>query len=151
MGRRRGLSKSERKWQQKCVSSGPIPWVFDMANGMSNRRSTLKRPIVCRSKKDGNCGVVQMFFQFLPAVSLPGADVIAEIEIVATKLPEDSNYELIMAGPYFLVGGPFQVTIGQLYQLPAKAPLQSGFYTTNLVALNSQGCRVDAQADSVVV
>lgn len=151
MGRRRGLSKSERKWQQKCVSSGPEPWVFDMANGMSNRRSTLKRPIVCRSKKDGNCGVVQMFFQWATFAHSPGEHVIALVHLENTKAPEDQTYELIMEGPYFLVGGPFSVTFNQEYEFEAVAPMQPGNYTTNLIALNSQGCRVDAQADSFVI
>lgn len=151
MGRRRGLSKSECKWQQRAVSSGPEPWVIGMANGMSNRRSTLKRPIVCRSKKDGNCGVVQMFFEWATFNHSPGEHVIAKVHLENTKAPEDQTYELIMEGPYFLVGGPFNVTFGQDYEFEAVAPIPPGNYTTNLIALNSQACRVDAQADSFVI
>jgi hypothetical protein len=92
-----------------------------------------------------------MFFQWLTFTHQPGEHVIAEISLLATKVPEDQTYTLIMEGPYFFVGGPFDITFGQVYQLEAIAPIPSGNYTTNLIALNSQACRVDAQADSFVV
>lgn len=151
MVRRRGLSKSERKWQQRCVSSGPEPWVFDMANGMSNRRSTLKRPIVCRSKKDGNCGVVALTVEIIPQQHAQGDHVIMTGLIEAQKQPMDTTYDVVISGPYLCLDPQPKIVVGQLTQWELVAPMVSGTYTTYVVCVNSQGCRVDSQADSVVI
>jgi hypothetical protein len=151
MGRRRGHSKSELKWKRKSLTNERGPWILDVSNGMTSRKTTLKRPIVCRSKKDGNCGVVNMDFEIVPLVHLAGAHVTARIRINELKAPMDNTYDLLMAGPYYFALPPGKVVIGALFEAEVIAPMQPGNYTTNLVALNSQGCRVDAQADTLVL
>lgn len=145
MGRRHGLSKSELKWQQRCVSSGPEPWVFDMANGMSNRRSTLKRPIVCRSKKDGNCGMCEV--EVLPSVhSAPvGSIVPTVINLTCDPLPLDQSYEVLIAGNAKLIPPVLFIPVGAGSLCDLEFPPIPGAWLIDFVFLNSQGCVVRDQ------
>jgi len=123
------------------LKSEHVQQAIMVSNGMSVRRRTLKRPIVCRSKPDGNCGDCSLEWELIPDVMTGGQTVEVQIQLVCVDNPLDLNFTLFMEGPFLLVPINPLITANVVNLFHAIAPLQAGTYEPTIYAINSQHCQ----------
>jgi hypothetical protein len=122
-----------------------------VSNGLSRRRRTLKRPLVCKSERKGECGDCE-----LTAFLSPGPHHVNEpstlfIELNCDPDPRDSVFELT-------ISGPFTVTVPQPTIVPnievavsLKNPATPGTVTIRVDCINSDACLFRASDGATIL
>jgi len=110
------------------------------SNGLSSRRDVLKRPIVCKSKKPGDCG--DCVLEAIPSQSIvaPGDPVIVLVTLHSVVRPAISQFHL------FFIGGliPNEESPPLFVDIPVAwsftAPSAVGSYDCQFEAINPSKC-----------
>lgn len=111
-----------------------------VSNGLSSRRRTLKRPIVCKSKEGGLCGNCELTVEAVPPSIAVNGSVLVTATLSCDKMPVQLDFTLTMVSdftpPAFIP--PLTPTLPSIFT--AVAPATPGEYGIQITAINSTGC-----------
>jgi hypothetical protein len=112
-----------------------------VSNALSRRRKTLKRPIVCKSKRF-ECGFCQLAMTIIPIDSTPGSTRQITLLLACDPLPQDDQYEVRLrdGGDWQILPNP--LTVGIAVDTPWASSVVLGQHTVYCELENSQRCKV---------
>lgn len=111
-----------------------------VSNGLSRRRRTLKRPLVCKSDKRGECGDCN-FTAFMDAPPYHvGEQHNLLVELGCDPDPRDTQFELQIKGPAVPVGPVPPLITNLEIPVPLRMPATPGTVTLQVDAINSDAC-----------
>lgn len=119
-----------------------------VSNGLSSRRRTLKRPIVCKSKEGGLCGNCELTVEAVPPSLSVNSSVLVTATLSCDKMPVQLDFTPDFVSDFTPVGllPPLTPTLPCIFT--AVAPATPGDYGLQVTAINSTGCVF--QASTVV-
>lgn len=106
---------------------------------MSNRRLTLKRPAVCKSK-DRLCGNCSMDAELPGNIFHVGQVIQVQVQLFCDPLPADQSFKYQVYGGFALVLGEQLIAPNNLYTFDVLCPAVAGDYVFVNIALNGQNC-----------
>lgn len=111
-----------------------------VSNGLSSRRRTLKRPIVCKSKEGGLCGFCVLSVEAIPPSIAVNGLVMVTVTLSCDKMPQQLNFTPDLISDFSLVGLMPPLTPQTPAIFNAVAPATPGDYGIEIVAINPTGC-----------
>lgn len=122
-----------------------------VSNGLSHRRRTLKRPIVCKNDLAKNCGACTLQIDNIQGPLQPGAPFPITFLVSCDPDPVESTYEVIAEDNGELVPVPGVFAINQSHTRDGHAGLIPGPHRLTLLAEQTTGCYWTAHVDYEVV
>ena len=107
---------------------------------MSSRRSTLKRPIVCKSKKHGDCGACDFEIRKPPEPVPPGSLEDWSVRLSCDPDPTDLSFELTVYGAFQPVLPLPEVEPNADTHFDLQSPGTKGVYLVKMALKNGDGC-----------
>lgn len=120
------------------------------SNGLSARRSTLKRPAVCKNEIRKICGRCIARFLNDAVHASPGAVFSIPAIIECDPEPQDTTFNINVLEPFANFPPPASILVNNATDLNLVAPLLPGPQPLNIVFKNSTRCSYPAFVTVVV-
>lgn len=112
-----------------------------VSNGLSKRRHVLKRPLVCKSKQNPNCGDCELTAE--PAVNQvpPNTNLLFIVELFCDPDPTILDYVLQVSGAFTPVNPLPEIQPNKTFDVILRSPATLGDYLIEFDARNATRCR----------
>lgn len=121
-----------------------------VSNGLSSRRTTLKRPIVCKSRKPGDCGACDL--TLTPPVQPIAPDGIENwfLRLDCDPDPTDTSFKMFVFGAFTPTLPLPDVEPNSDINFDLKSPSSPGVYRVKVVLINGNRCLHIEEVDVTV-
>lgn len=111
-----------------------------VSNGLSKRRAVLKRPIVCKSKKPGDCGACVFDVDMPTSVCPVGGTLVMDLTLTCDPLPSVKTYAVTTRGAFTIIEVDPEIEVGITKRFTLQSPNNVGDYNVYVNVINKNKC-----------